>query len=126
MTVSTTASTLSGFFGLSALVFLLRLATRAPPFAEPKSFIAMMLLLRFQKSSHSSTVRAKKQTIHRIFRFLQESRNVATPLVGADEGIGPYRVRRKIDREGADRVVGPYKECGLNKKAKAAGFPAVF
>ena len=31
-------------------------------------------------------------------------------------------------REGsrADEGIGSYKECGLNKKAKTAGFPAVF
>ena len=31
-------------------------------------------------------------------------------------------------REGsrADEGIGPYKECDLNKKAKTAGFPAVF
>ena len=28
--------------------------------------------------------------------------------------------------ERADEGIGSYKECGLDKKAKTAGFPAVF
>ena len=31
--------------------------------------------------------------------------------VGADEGIGPYKVQRKIEEMRADRVVRPYKCC---------------
>ena len=31
-----------------------------------------------------------------------------------------------LRREWADEGIGPYKECGLDKKAKTAGFPAVF
>ena len=33
-------------------------------------------------------------------------------------------IKRRKKR--ADEGIGPYKACGLDKKAKTAGFPAVF
>ena len=48
----------------------------------------------------------------------QSAQSADCPLLV--EGAFPLR------RGWADEGIGPYKECGLDKKAKTAGFPAVF